>query len=884
MYRIALILTTAIATLGASSIGACGSPKRGWAGGDAPDHNASNASWYYRWWHTIPASASGTNAEFIPLIKYPNNIETKVNHVAGLPGVDTLLVLNEPERPDQSDTTVQEALAIWPAVQAGLPNHKLVSPGVSDNQAGQDWLIDFMNEVDASNTNADPNDDLRVDAIAFHWYGASAPNPVSAANNFMNRVEWYHTQFGLPVWITEFAMHDWEGDNLTSEMIQANADFLEIVLPQLDSLSYVEKYSYYNWFDDAMVFESPDRMPTSIGDQYVDTALPGDIRDLNGQSVGTDIGYLRGGEITNTGAAIPEAMRAIDALGGLSTISGTTDWGLSNRRDNYTRVRPGATLRKTGPNTISLVGILELDGDLEVAEGVLSHAGNSATGAGGAIRVADGATLQLLADRSIFTVIDRDFDTAGVVDGAIRFSSGATLTPHGPAPVFTSNVTVQASTVDVGGPGFTVATPAVSPITAQLRLEYDASIDTPGDSIWSESAGPIDFLSFAGAASPTAINDPAFPGVTAAYPIGQVGGAEGLNQFFEGGGPLSRQDGTFEVVFRVDDTAAGTDQVILEVGGAGRGVAFVLNNDTLLFNVDGDGSDIDLTASVLPGWNHAIGVIDLNGGSDDVALFVNGQPVGAISGQTINDWAGGNLSGVGAGASSVTGVSAGLGSPFHGSVALARFYEATAFDSVDALQNYEALTVAPALDPTTMIVEGNFTVEVGSDLLLDIGDDGAADKIAVDGAITVSGATLSIAHVGSEALTAGDSFDLFDYSAASIDFGSISLPSLDAAYRWRLDGLFVDGSIEVVLAGDLNADGSVDIADYTAWRDTLGMSVLRFTAGDSNGDGFVDESDLAEWVDNFGASVPAAGLAVPEPAALATCFVLPLLLVRGRTR
>lgn len=864
MERNTALLLAAAATLALADGTNAASPKLGWAGSNSLDHNASNADWYYRWWHTIPPDASGTLADFVPLIKYPNNIQTKVNGVAALDNVDTLLVLNEPERATQSDTTVAEALAIWPTIQSTLPNHRLVGPGIGDDPGGRAWLDSFMTEVDTLNANANPNDDIRLDAIAFHWYGASSPNPVGAANNFLSRVDWYHQEYNRPVWITEFAMHDWEGNDPTEAMIQANADFLEIVIPELEARNYVERYSYYNWFDDAMIFESPDRMPTVIGDQYVGTVQAGESRDLGGQSIGTDIGYLRGGELTNTGAVIPEAMRAIDALEGVNTISGTSDWSFSVRRDNYTRVRSGATLRKNGPNNIALTGALELDGNLEIAEGTLTLAGRAPIG-NGAIRVQEGATLEIEAGRDLYTVSGRDFESSGTVDGAIRFAGGATVIPGGRTPTFTSDLTVVDSSVVVGGEGFTVATPGVLPVTTQLRLAYDAALDTPGDNTWEDATGSADATAFASPASPTAVSDPAFPGVSAAYSIGASGAAEGLNQFFEGGGPLSRQDATFEVVFRVEDATAGNDQVIMEVGGAGRGVAFVLNDSSLTFNVDGDGSDINLTAPVSQGWNHAIGVIDLTAGNDAVTLFVNGQAVGTLTNQTINDWAGGNLAGLGGGASSVTGVSSGLGNAFHGDIALVRFYENLALGSPEAQQNYDALTIAPLLEPTTLIVEGDFLSQGDSDLRFDIGDDGAADSIAAVGALVVTGGTLSVSHAGAGALAAGDEFDLFDFSTAAIDFDSVALPTLSGPLRWRLDRLAIDGMIEVVLAGDLNSDGTVDSADYTVWRDSQGSSVAPYTLGDSNGDGDVDEADLAEWRANYGSAAGSNATTVPEP-------------------
>ncbi|TWT90654.1 Choline-sulfatase [Pseudobythopirellula maris] len=72
------------------------------------------------------------------------------------------------------------------------------------------------------------------------------------------------------------------------------------------------------------------------------------------------------------------------------------------------------------------------------------------------------------------------------------------------------------------------------------------------------------------------------------------------------------------------------------------------------------------------------------------------------------------------------------------------------------------------------------------------------------------------------------------------------------------------------LSGDFNGDGAVDAADFTVWRDGLGVDF--------------SESDYDVWVNNFGrtlASQAPASLQVPEPSAIATVAVA-LLALRGR--
>lgn len=73
------------------------------------------------------------------------------------------------------------------------------------------------------------------------------------------------------------------------------------------------------------------------------------------------------------------------------------------------------------------------------------------------------------------------------------------------------------------------------------------------------------------------------------------------------------------------------------------------------------------------------------------------------------------------------------------------------------------------------------------------------------------------------------------------------------------------------LPGDYNADGVVDAADYTVWRDTLGQSTdLR---ADGNDDKTVDAADYQVWKSNFG-NAGSAGAVIPEPASLSIVLAM----------
>ncbi|QDU86881.1 hypothetical protein Pla175_02350 [Pirellulimonas nuda] len=85
--------------------------------------------------------------------------------------------------------------------------------------------------------------------------------------------------------------------------------------------------------------------------------------------------------------------------------------------------------------------------------------------------------------------------------------------------------------------------------------------------------------------------------------------------------------------------------------------------------------------------------------------------------------------------------------------------------------------------------------------------------------------------------------------------------------------------------GDYNADGFVDAADYTVWRDTLGTAGLGLAA-DGDLSGVVDARDYQVWRAHFGEGSAGLGAvaSVPEPAgwvvAVLFAFALPTSSIR----
>ncbi|WP_231943887.1 retropepsin-like aspartic protease [Aeoliella mucimassa] len=123
----------------------------------------------------------------------------------------------------------------------------------------------------------------------------------------------------------------------------------------------------------------------------------------------------------------------------------------------------------------------------------------------------------------------------------------------------------------------------------------------------------------------------------------------------------------------------------------------------------------------------------------------------------------------------------------------------------------------------------------------------------------------------------GDSFTLI--TADEAVSGRFEQSILPLGYEWSIEYnpnnvvLSVTGFIEL-LQGDFNSDGTVDLADYTVWRDNLGS--IYTTA------------DYQLWKSNFGKSLsqPASAVnAVPEPTSGVLSMAMLALLIGGlRTR
>jgi autotransporter-associated beta strand protein len=441
--------------LGTPAVGQIINPKRGFGdvGANYANLQAINAGWYYTW-GSGTGSPGTFGAKHYPMF-WNSPSDATINTVKNRAGVEWVLGFNEPERTDQANMSVTSALDAWSRICNAFAGTgvKLASPAVSDNTAGRTWIADFMTQLEDRRTNtanAKYNPNLRVDAIAFHWYGYSNPNnPTEAANWFIGSVDYYRNTYGVGVMPTEFAIHDWGGAYTDQQIIDANKLFLDNVLPRLDSRSYVPGYAWYHWFSDAPLYSGSPATPTPMAYRYVGAVASGSTANLGGQNLGEYVAYLTGGTLTMTGTA-PGTVKYISALANSSSLTGSANWGLTGT-STWLRVEPDAVLRKAGTNQFTLDGTrITNDGMIDVAAGTLRLTGSASVSGGGGVRVAAGGTLLIEQAAGTFTLDDPLELVGGTIDAVGNLRLTGTATVSGQSTLVGSGTTTLAGPLASG--------------------------------------------------------------------------------------------------------------------------------------------------------------------------------------------------------------------------------------------------------------------------------------------------------------------------------------------------------------------------------------------------------------------------------------------------
>lgn len=188
-----------------------------------------HVKWFYTWGPKMPEGIP-QGVEYIPMIwgQWTCNDETMQRLVGEKH--KTLLGFNEPDQSEQANMSVEKALELWPRLmETGM---RLGSPaGVHPDG---EWMTAFMAEADKRG--------YRIDFITIHNYYGSNPK------HFLNRLEKIRKLYNKPLWVTEFAVADW-GARADKPNQYSPADvykFMEVVLPSLEILDYVERYAWFS--------------------------------------------------------------------------------------------------------------------------------------------------------------------------------------------------------------------------------------------------------------------------------------------------------------------------------------------------------------------------------------------------------------------------------------------------------------------------------------------------------------------------------------------------------------------------------------------------------------------------------------------------------------
>ncbi len=213
-----------------------------------------NIRWLYNW--NLDRN-SPLNWEYVPIRQ--NRFWPGLGQDWKARGATHLLGYNEPDRPDQANMAVADAISSWPdLLGTGL---RVGAPAVSDGGRSS-WLYPFMTQADSAG--------LRVDYVPVHYYWCYNPaDPQGAANQMYNFLKATYDQVKRPIWITEWNNGaNWTGCGDPSYAQQAAA--IDAMTDMLESTPWVERYAPFNWVEDVRRLCWDDNWPTQAGEVYRD--------------------------------------------------------------------------------------------------------------------------------------------------------------------------------------------------------------------------------------------------------------------------------------------------------------------------------------------------------------------------------------------------------------------------------------------------------------------------------------------------------------------------------------------------------------------------------------------------------------------------------------
>ena len=193
-----------------------------------------NVSWYYNWTLTKHNYTSFQKLQFVPMFWTSAPTDAEEVKVLPLRGYKYVLPYNEPDRPDQSDMSVDDAIeGMKSLLNKGL---YVGTPATSVwPSASEEWFKPFMKKMKENK--------MDTDFIVFHHYWNW--HTKEGAQAFLDIVDEAWKMYHKPIWITEFALSGvpaW-----TKQTRQSAIDYMNIVVPELDKRDYVERYAWFSF-------------------------------------------------------------------------------------------------------------------------------------------------------------------------------------------------------------------------------------------------------------------------------------------------------------------------------------------------------------------------------------------------------------------------------------------------------------------------------------------------------------------------------------------------------------------------------------------------------------------------------------------------------------
>lgn len=241
---LALLSSSALATTISAKKGVGLAEKDGYG---AKQLSALNVGWYYNWGST---TSVGTTAQFVPMIFSLKSLTATItgNYVLGF---------NEPDNANQSNIAVKDALAAWPTVVAKAP--VVGSPAMAGNPLTVGgWFYTFMQSKP------------KVDFVTVHWYKGVD------SNLFKKDIQAIYTQYGKPIWITEFAPQTASSAaSSPNKYTQTQVNqFIATVIPWMETTSYVQRYAWHNSKTGTSALFDASGALTATGITYANTVSP----------------------------------------------------------------------------------------------------------------------------------------------------------------------------------------------------------------------------------------------------------------------------------------------------------------------------------------------------------------------------------------------------------------------------------------------------------------------------------------------------------------------------------------------------------------------------------------------------------------------------------